>query len=118
MSKIGTMASYTVGRDKPLSTSSVRWTEDIEIEWGGPSGLCMVAAAFNYEAADVRLLVRRSVDTCILAAGLGDRYMYSGMHPLNEEDVVVLQWRARLPTRTACSTTANLTITKASFRAR
>ena len=104
------MGSITVIRDDKIVTTSVTWTDDIWVEWDEPEGICVVQAMLDYAEADARIILRRGPNETTLASGLGREMSYSGKHAIAEGDVVVLQWRALVPSEAAVSEVAELVL--------
>lgn len=88
----------------------VTWTDDIAVEWSGPTGPCLVKAVLDYTRADARLVLRRGPNEMILASGLGQKMSHVEKYALEDGDEVVLQWRALTPSEMAESEVAELTI--------
>ena len=97
-------------RSERVVLLAVTWVDDIQVECAGPDGVYAVKAALDYQHADARIVLRRGPAEMILASGLGEKWSYSDRHALADGDEVVLQWRAKTPTKAAESEVAELTI--------
>jgi hypothetical protein len=104
------MGSLSMIRSERAVCLAVTWVDDIQVEWGGPGGVCAVTAALDFQHADARIILRRGPNETVLASGLGNRMSYAGRYVLAEGDEIVLQWRALAPATAAESEVAELTV--------
>lgn len=97
-------------RHEKIVLTAVTWTDDVQVEWAGPEGVCEVSASLDYYHADARIILRRGPNEQVLASGLGEKWSYKGRYALADGDAVVLQWRALTPAVGAVSEVAELSI--------
>ena len=106
------MGSISVTRNRREVLFALTWVDDVQVEWVGSDGACVISAALDFQHADARIIIRRGLEDRVVISALGDRMSYTGKHTRANGDVVVLQWRALTTVYHAKSEVAELTITE------
>lgn len=101
-----------VRRSQVAYLSATQWTDDLQVVWCEAVGVGKIQAVYDYanRGVQARLILRRGAMERTLADGLEQGYARTLTCPLQEHDVVVLQWRVDAAGAVARSDVAELCV--------